>query len=182
MRGWICNAALLIGFTPPATAAELSGVVTAATQPVPVSGVKITLRGADQERTTTTDGQGTYAFTGLPDNSVYTLEAVANGFRSFITTSLQISSATTTVDLKLELTEVRDSIVVNDGVISLNSNAPGISQTVTSRELRELPSNFRSVNRFALLDPHVRSGIRPGRGRQQWCASLHQRRHVSPNE
>jgi len=63
------------------------------------------------------------------------------------------------LDFQLSLTNVRETVVVTEGLLSVRSDAPEKSQTVTSEQLRELPSNGRRLMRFAFLSPHVRQGI-----------------------
>jgi hypothetical protein len=60
------------------------------------------------------------------------------------------------LDFALPLAAVRDTVVVADGLLSVRSDAPEKSQTVTAEQLRELPANGRRLMRFALLSPHVR--------------------------
>jgi hypothetical protein len=142
----------------PGLAADLQGTVTSATLPTPISGAIVTLRGGAGEHQTTTDAQGAYRFTDLERGGRYSIEVVAQGFRPFHRDDVRITADPHQLDVSLELTNVLESVVVEGTgkVLSLVSNSPDVSLTVTRSELAELPSNSRSVIKYALLDPHVR--------------------------
>lgn len=139
--------------------ADIHGVVTAESRPVPLSGVLLVLRGAGREWRTATDAQGAYRLTGLDAAGRYTLEAAAEGFRPAVREDLRLRSESERVDVQLALADFRQSVVVEEGLLRVDSNAPESSQTVTAPELRQLPAANRSLMKFALLDPHVRQVV-----------------------
>jgi hypothetical protein len=110
------------------------------------------------ERTIVSDDEGNFALEGLPPGEGYTVEASAAGFRVDARSQLKlVAGGALSVSFALEVAGVADSVVITDAAQPVVNNAPEVSQTVDARRLAELPSNGRSLNRFALLDPHVRN-------------------------
>ena len=97
--------------------------------------------GPARELRTTTDEKGAYRFPGLDGAGRLSLEVNADGFRPFKQDDIQLSAESRRVDIRLELADVRESIVVDGGVVSLGSNSPNVSQTVSGKQLGDLPSN-----------------------------------------
>jgi hypothetical protein len=109
-------------------------------------------------RETVSDGEGQFAVLGLPPGEGYILSASADGFETQRKAEITlVSGALANINFSLELKSVAETITVNDAAQFIINNAPEVSQTVDARRLAELPSNGRSLNRFALLDPHVRN-------------------------
>src|SRR5207253_3609754 len=82
----------------------------------------------------------------------------ADGFRPFIKSSVSPASGeAVTLNAALEINVLRESVNITDEASAIVNDAPEISQAVDVRRANELPSNGRNVNRFALLDPHVRN-------------------------
>ncbi|HEU0119633.1 MAG TPA: TonB-dependent receptor [Bryobacteraceae bacterium] len=135
----------------------LEGVVTALRPATPLSQVHIAVRAPGISRSEWTDAAGHYRVAGVPAGVPLTVTATAPGFVA-ISKDLLLSSDQRT-DFALPLINVRESVVVTDGLLSVRSDAPEKSQLFIEEQLRELPSNGRRLMRFALLDPHVRQGI-----------------------
>lgn len=109
-------------------------------------------------RSATTDDEGRFVVFGLPPGASYEVSVEATGFRSFTKSSVTLSSGeAVTVDIALEIEALQASVNITDEASAVVNNAPEISQVVDARRVNELPSNGRNVNRFALLDPHVRN-------------------------
>lgn len=96
---------------------------------------------------------------GLPSEAPLVVSVTLDGFNPLRRELALPSSGSVTLDLSLSLINMRETVVVTDGLLSVRSNAPEESQTLNSEHLRELPSNDRRLMRFALLSPHVRQGI-----------------------
>lgn len=140
-----------------AQAAEvrLEGRVTVAG--VALAGARVEVAGEGIRRVEWAGRDGRWTLDGLPDGRTVTVSASSAGC---VTAERTVAlSGSATVDIELALQNVRETVVVSDGVLSVRSDAPEKSQTLTAEQLRELPSNGRRLMRFSLLSPHVRQGI-----------------------
>ncbi len=150
---------LLAVIVSPALAGELHGTVTAALDRSPIPGASVVLRGpSGLQQTAVSDAKGAFRFTDLDATASYSADVNVQGFKPFARDRIAVSSDAKPLDIRLELAAVLESVVVKGTgeVLSLVSNAPDVSQTVTSSELAELPSARRSVVKYALLNPQVR--------------------------
>ncbi|HEX7956106.1 MAG TPA: TonB-dependent receptor, partial [Pyrinomonadaceae bacterium] len=140
--------------------AGVRGTVTAEGTGRPVAGARVVLRhGALRvEREATTDGEGHYAVAGLPPGEGYEVNVTAADFRAAARQQLTLlSGGVAEVSLELKLAGLSETIDVVETAALVVSDAPEVSQVVSPRQLTELPANGRNLNRFALLDPHVRN-------------------------
>lgn len=140
--------------------AGVRGTVTAQADGARVPGAHVVLRNAalGVERTTVADGEGNFAFNALPPGEGYSVEASAEGFRAGERKDLKLTTgAFLAIALALEVSGVAAAVEITDAAQPFVSDAPEVSQTIGARQIAELPSNGRSLNRFALLDPHVRN-------------------------
>ncbi len=101
---------------------------------------------------------GAWRIAGLPSGKAVTVTVESTGCIAQ-EKSITLQDAETALDFQLSLSNVRETVVVTEGLLSVRSDAPEKSQTLTSEQLRELPSNGRRLMRFAYLSPHVRQGI-----------------------
>ena len=109
-------------------------------------------------RETTSDAEGRFAVLGLPPGTGSRVTVNAANFRPQQQQLPPISSGDSlSVDFMLEVASITESIDTTADTLAVVSNAPEVSQVVDARRISELPSNGRSLNRFALLDPHVRN-------------------------
>jgi hypothetical protein len=140
--------------------AGVRGRVSAEGSGLPVAGARIVLRNKELrvEREAVTDGEGNYTIPGLPPGEGYELNVSAEAFRVAARGQLMLLSGNVAeVSLELRLVGLAETIDVVDTAALVVSNAPEVSQIVSPRQLTELPTNGRNLNRFALLDPHVRN-------------------------
>lgn len=138
---------------------ELRGTVSAGGTGLPVEGARVFVKNERLrvERQTTTDESGAYTFAGLPPGDGYELSVEADGFRTFTREKVRLASGlSASIAFELQLSGLSESVDIIDNAASLVTNAPEVGQAVTPRQIAELPSNGRGLNRFALLDPHVR--------------------------
>ena len=109
-------------------------------------------------RVTKTDGEGRYYITGLLPGSDYEITVSTADFRESSQSRIAlVSGETAVVDVSLELKDISESVIITDEASPVVNNAPEVSQVLSARQITELPSNGRSLNRYALLDPHVRN-------------------------
>jgi outer membrane receptor protein involved in Fe transport len=139
--------------------AGMRGVVSVEGSGLPVAGARVLVKNdaLRVERAATTDESGAYTIAGLPPGGGYKITVSAEDFRAVTREQITLlSGSVATVSLELKLIGLSETIDIVD-TAALVSNAPEVSQVVSPRQIAELPSNGRSLNRFALLDPHVRN-------------------------
>jgi Carboxypeptidase regulatory-like domain len=142
------------------TTTGIRGTVWAESNQRPVSGAHVLVRNEAMQvrREALTDEEGRFAIYGLPPGSAYEVAVESEGFRQSIQSGVRlVSGDALTLDVALELSTIRESVTITDETPAVVTNAPEISQVVDARRVNELPSNGRGINRFALLDPHVRN-------------------------
>jgi outer membrane receptor protein involved in Fe transport len=131
---------------------------TASGEKVAGARVIVTSKTLRVERETQTNEDGEFALFGLQPAHDYIIKAHADGFNETAKNDVSlVSGEAATIDLSLELKSLSASITITDEASPIVNNAPEVSQVVDERRLTELPSNGRGVNRFALLNPHVRN-------------------------
>lgn len=108
-----------------------------------------------QESVTNPDGQ--FTFLGLPPSEDYMMTISANGFYVFTRGGVAITTGeTNAVDARLEVAPLNETITVTGAETQLSESAE-VSQVIDEKQLNELPVYNRSLNRIALLNPHVRN-------------------------
>ncbi|HWQ33842.1 MAG TPA: TonB-dependent receptor [Blastocatellia bacterium] len=138
----------------------LRGVVTAQGNGSVIPGARVIVSNNELRftREAVTSDAGEFVILGLPPGANYRVTASAVSFRELTRQIAAISSGeTATVDFALEVAPLTESVNIIGDAPGIVSNAPEISQVLDTRRIAELPSNGRSLNRFALLDPHVRN-------------------------
>jgi hypothetical protein len=132
------------------------GTITDASGAV-VPGVTVTLSnpgtiGGNQEAVT--DARGTYQFTRLVPGR-YSVKAEVQGFRPAIQENIIVNAdVTVRVDLKLEVGELSEGIIVK-GEAPLLDTTSALNQTVMSRELLDTLPNRSDVWSIARVVPGV---------------------------
>lgn len=140
--------------------AGVRGTVSAQSGGGRISGARVVVRNValGVERMTVADGGGGFAVNALPPGDGYVVEASAEGFGVSERRELKlVAGGWLVLSFALEVAGVAASVDVAGASEAFVSGAPEVSQLVGARQLAELPSNGRSLNRFALLDPHVRN-------------------------
>jgi hypothetical protein len=102
-----------------------------------------------------TDNEGLFSFSSVP-TGVYVVEATAPGFRSLRMTEVNTSvGTTTTLNLKLDIGDVQQEILVTAQADVLNISDSSVSSILSAKIIQNLPTLRRQVNDFALLSPGV---------------------------
>lgn len=143
-----------------ALTAGIRGLVTAENNGSAIAGARVVVKSDELQiqREAQTDADGRFSIYGLAPAADYEATISANGFRQSVSNSLTlVSGDVVTLNASLEIIGIAESVNVIDTASGIVTNAPEISQVVDARRVTELPSNGRSLNRFALLDPHVRN-------------------------
>jgi hypothetical protein len=146
------------------TQTELTGAIrgiartAALDQVIPGATVKVESKLLRIVRQAETDSEGRFAVNGLPPGNDYTVTLSADGFKDASVDDVNlVSGGVPNLDLWMELEGVSGTVTISDVLPPVVSDAPEVSQVLDSRRITELPLNGRSLNRFALLDPHVRT-------------------------
>lgn len=122
-----------------------------------VPGVTLTLTntGTNVETSRTTNAQGRYVFDYV-DPGTYTLVAELSGFKKSIQQNILVQQrGDLTVDLKLEMGAVSDSITVESTPVALQFNTASRDLTIETQMVKELPTNTRNPFQLAALDPTI---------------------------
>lgn len=134
----------------------ISGTVTDTNGAV-VPGVKVTITnvGTNQSTTVTTSGSGAFSVSAL-DPVVYTVLAEAPNFKKALIQNVKVDTASvTTLNVSIEAGNVDESVTIQADAQLVNADSGTLSQTITERQLRDLPLNNRSVLDLAVTMPNV---------------------------
>jgi len=105
-------------------------------------------------RTTTTSAGGDFS---LPDLQLgtYTIEASLQGFQT-LRTKVEVSvSQIASVDLKMGLSQVAETINVTASALTLDTVSTALSNVVRPKQVQDLPLNGRDFTRMLQLAPGV---------------------------
>jgi Carboxypeptidase regulatory-like domain len=122
---------------------------------VPGATVSITNLGTNQTQTMTTSESGSYAF-NLLEPVYYSLQVEMKGFKKTLIGKTKVDTAmTTTINVTLETGTLDQLVTVTSEPLLINSESAAISQTVTQRQIQDVPLNNRSVLDLAVTIPNV---------------------------
>ena len=150
-----CALALLLCLNATAASAqtaEVNGKVTDASGAV-LPGVTVTLTQTETgfTRTVVTEGSGSYVMPNLPTGP-YRLEVALQGFRTYVQTGIVLQvAATPTLDVRLELGELAETVTVEAAVPLVDVRSSGISEVVEQERIVELPLQGRQVTDLIVL-------------------------------
>ncbi len=134
-------------------AGELTGLITDPTGAV-VSNATVTLTNSatGEKRTSVTTGAGIYRFVALPVVGSYSLETAPKGFKKTQVANVVISVGTiTSRDIQLEVGAGSETVTVEGGVQTVQTEDASLSQLVDSRVWNSMPLETRSQNEFINL-------------------------------
>src|SRR5262245_14663446 len=123
----------------------------------PVSGAAITATNVNTHvaSATTSNYAGNYTILFLIPGH-YTVDITANGFKRFVQTNLTLSTSEHgTIDAKLEVGSVSESVDVNSSVPLLETTTASRSNVVSAEEIINLPNNARNIFNVILALPGV---------------------------
>jgi hypothetical protein len=145
----------------------LEGTVTESTH-LPIAGASIQLidPSTNENRTVTTDGNGTFRMTGLRVGT-YELHANASGFSTYTQTGIVLAVGQT-VRLNIELVpaQVKSQITVTAPPSPLDIAQTSVTSVIGHEQIEELPVRTRNALDFVLLAPGVSSANAHGAGGQ----------------
>jgi outer membrane receptor protein involved in Fe transport len=122
---------------------------------VPGATVIITDLGTQKTVTLTTSESGSYTASSL-DPVTYSVRVEATGFKKAIIEKVKVDTATiAAVNVTLETGAVGETVTITSDAAAINTESATTTQTVTERQIRELPLNNRSVLDLAVTAPNV---------------------------
>jgi carboxypeptidase family protein len=169
MIGCLLIAAVVSGAQAPV--GTIAGMVTDASGGS-VAGARITVVNAAtaQRRELVTSVDGTYAAAALPPGE-YTVAIEAEGFKRLTRAAAVEAGTTTTVDARLEVGAISDSVVVSGASPLLQHDHHQIGGVVTRAQIANLPLNGRNFLDLARLEPGVTNPVR-GTNNRTFVAAL----------
>src|SRR6202022_1687957 len=138
-----------------ASGPSVAGVVTDSTGAIVAdAAVKLTDKATNTPRTTNTNDAGRYFFANVGSGE-YEISASKTGFRITKTVVTATVGVPLTVDLKLELGSVSETIEVTATGTELQTLNATVGNTVTADTLNSLPTIGRDSGTFVTLQPGV---------------------------
>lgn len=109
------------------------------------------------EKTVVTNDVGSFSLSQL-EVGLYTVKITAPGHKTFTATALKIDVAVTyTLNATLEVGNISENVTVVAGADIINSTDAQLSNTVSQRQILELPLNGRNPLSLILLQPGTSS-------------------------
>ncbi|MBI1762077.1 MAG: carboxypeptidase regulatory-like domain-containing protein [Acidobacteria bacterium] len=160
MKNLLCVFALLLSLAATGLAQTnrggISGTVTDVTGAV-VPGAKVTITnaGTNQSQTLTTSSDGAFNALSL-EPVVYRITVEATGFKKAVLNNVKVDTASTaTANIALTPGEVANEVTVTAESPLINAERGTTSQTITERQIQDVPLNNRSVLDLAVTIPNV---------------------------
>ena len=138
------------------TGGSISGTITDVNGGV-IPGATLTVRNLDTTvaQTTTTNGEGFFAFTNLPVGR-YELEIISRGFTPYKRTGLAIDVNTQLrVDQALTIGEQSQEIVVSSTAAQVETESTQVGDVVTGTQITAVALNGRSYTDLLALQPGI---------------------------
>jgi len=138
------------------TDGSINGIVTDPTgASIAGSKVVVTNMGTGAASTTTTDSAGFYRAVHLRPGK-YTVRAEKDGFKAIEMREVEVVvDLTTRVDFKLQVGAVTETMEVSGGVPLIQTEESRLSDTISNREVVDLPLNGREIYQLLTLQPGV---------------------------
>jgi hypothetical protein len=138
-----------------ASSTSIAGIVTDSSGAVVVgASVKLTDKATNTPRTNSTNDAGRYFFANVPPGE-YEIAVSKSGFRITKTIVTATVGVPLTVDLKLELGAVSETVEVTATNAELQTMNATVGNTVAGDTLQSLPSIGRDTGSFVTLQPGV---------------------------
>ncbi len=139
-----------------ATGGSISGTITDEKGGV-IPGATVIVRNLDTAiaQTTTSNGEGFYAFTNLPVGR-YELEIISQGFKPYKRTGLVIDVNTELrIDQQLTIGEQAQEVVVSGAAVQVETESTQVGQVVTGTQITGVALNGRSFTDLLALQPGI---------------------------
>ncbi|MBL8206740.1 MAG: TonB-dependent receptor, partial [Blastocatellia bacterium] len=130
---------------------RLIGTVSGPDGVLPGATVKVTDNQTSKERTITSNGDGSFLLPQL-DPGTYNVTVTVNGFKTYNVNNVKIDIGQEhSLNISLEIGQTAESVTITAGAELLNATNPQISNTVSPRQIVELPLNGRDPTSLILL-------------------------------
>jgi hypothetical protein len=135
---------------------SISGAITDADRLVlPGVTVTVTEQGTGFSRSVVTAETGAYTIPNL-DPGVYTLTAELAGFAPIRQTNVTLTAGSAlTIDVRLQVATVTEDVVVTAEQPLVQTTSNQLGGSLSSREIEEIPSNFRNFTALTQLVPGI---------------------------
>ncbi len=146
-------------------AADLQGVVSDPTG-ARVPGATVTVRNlaTNLERSTTSDAAGVYRVLALPPGR-YEVVVDAPGFATVRNPALELLiGSVANYDIHLEVRAGQETVVVTTEAALIETQRTAVTETITSRDIQNLPINQRDYLNFTLLASNAARDSAPSIG------------------
>src|SRR4051794_11935488 len=145
------------------TSSRITGTITdPAGSAIPGANITATNIDTNVGFKTVTGAQGEYAIPALPA-ATYKLTVSATGFRTGVVTDVKLDAAVpATVNVKLEVGSVTETIEVTGTSDVVQSASATVSSTLVGRQLVELPTTTRNLLELVITQPGTQT---PGTSR-----------------
>lgn len=122
---------------------------------IPNAVVTVTNAGTNQAQKVTTSSEGVFAVTSL-EPVAYRLSVEAPGFKKTVVQNIKVdTAATATLNVVLEPGAVENQVTITADAPLLNTASGTTTQTVTERQIQDIPLLNRSVLDLAVTIPNV---------------------------
>ncbi|MCX6607975.1 MAG: TonB-dependent receptor [Acidobacteria bacterium] len=140
----------------------ISGVVTdAQNASIPAADIRIRNTGTNSTFRTKANEQGFFTAPGLPVGD-YEVITERIGFKRSVRSGITLQvNQTAQVDVRLELGQLADSIVVTGEAPAVNTSNATVGEVIENRRVRDLPLNGRNALALTLLTSGVISNAGP---------------------
>jgi outer membrane receptor protein involved in Fe transport len=129
-------------------------VVDASGGVLPGVTIVATSNGTGISRTTVSSATGDFSMTDLPLGP-YTVEATLQGFQTLkITVEVSVSRVSS-VEMKMGLSQVAETVQVSASAITLDTVSTALSNVIQPKQVQDLPLNGRDFTRMLQLSPGV---------------------------
>jgi carboxypeptidase family protein len=109
-------------------------------------------------RTAVSSESGQYVAYSIPTGT-YTLTVAQPGFETLVRSGVEVTAAATlTIDLKLSLGDVKQTLEVNAAAPLVQDQSATVSSLITNRQILEMPLNGRTFTSLVLLSPGAYTG------------------------
>ena len=136
----------------------LSGVVTDPTgAAVPAAEVSVANVETGQIVKTTTNEKGEYSLPSMPPGN-YRVTVAKSGFKTETKAGVEMAAGVaTTANVKLELGQTSETVVVQGGAEIVQATSAEVSSTITGRQITELPTATRNGMELFTMLPGVQT-------------------------
>lgn len=134
----------------------ISGTISDSTgAAIPGAKVTITNVGTERSVTLTTSDDGAFTANAL-EPVTYTITVESANFKKTVVSDVKVDTATTqTVNVMLEAGNIAEQVTIEAEAALLSTESGTTGQTISERQLQELPLNNRSVLDLAVTVPNV---------------------------